>query len=104
MAALAARHRLGLVSNYYLPGPLRRSLERFGIAGRLGAAVVSGEIGWVKPRPEPFREALRLLGADPGECVFVGDNLHADVGGAAALGMRTVHLRESPAEAVSRRL
>jgi putative hydrolase of the HAD superfamily len=92
--SLAERHRLGLVSNYYLPGPLRRSLERFGIAGRLGAAVVSGEVGWVKPRPEPFREALRLLGADPAECVFVGDNLHADVGGASALGMRTVHLRE----------
>ncbi len=92
--ALGERHRLGLVSNYYLPGPLRRSLERFGIARRLGASVVSGEVGWVKPRPEPFREVLRLLGAEPGECVFVGDNLHADVGGASALGMRTVHLRE----------
>jgi putative hydrolase of the HAD superfamily len=92
--ALAGRHRLGLVSNYYLPGPLRRSLDRFGISPRLGAAVVSAEVGWVKPRPEPFLAALRLLGAEPGECVFVGDNLHADVGGAAALGMRTVHVRE----------
>ena len=92
--ALAERHRLGLVSNYYLPAPLRRSLDRFGIAPRLGATVVSAEVGWVKPRPEPFLEALRLLGAPPEECVFVGDNLHADVGGAAALGMRTVHVRE----------
>jgi HAD superfamily hydrolase (TIGR01509 family) len=92
--ALAGRHRLGLVSNYYLPVPLRRSLERFGIAGRLGATVVSGEVGWVKPRPEPFLAALRALGADPRECVFVGDNLHADVGGASALGMLTVHVRE----------
>ena len=92
--ALGGSHRLGLVSNYYLPGPLRRSLDRFGISPRLGAAVVSGEVGWVKPRPEPFLEALRLLGAGPEECIFVGDNLHADVGGAAALGMRTVHVRE----------
>jgi putative hydrolase of the HAD superfamily len=92
--ALAGSHRLGLVSNYYLPGPLRRSLDRFGITPRLGAAVISGEVGWVKPRPEPFLEALRILGAEPGECIFVGDNLDADVGGAAALGMRTVHVRE----------
>jgi putative hydrolase of the HAD superfamily len=92
--ALGEGRRLGLVSNYYLPEPLRHSLRRFGIAERLGAAVVSGDVGWVKPRPEPFLEALRLLGADPGDCVFVGDNLHADVGGASALGMRTVHVRE----------
>jgi FMN phosphatase YigB (HAD superfamily) len=48
----------------------------------------------VKPRPEPFLAALRLLGAAPEECIFVGDNLHADVGGASALGMRTVHVTE----------
>jgi HAD superfamily hydrolase (TIGR01509 family) len=92
--ALGDAHRLGLVSNYYLPGPLRRSLDRFGISGRLDAAVVSAEVGWAKPRPEPFLEVLRLLGAEPRECIFVGDNLHADVGGASALGMRTVHVRE----------
>jgi putative hydrolase of the HAD superfamily len=92
--ALRPRYALGLVSNYYLPGPLRASLERFGIAGRLGAAVVSAEVGWVKPRPEPFLEALRRLGAAPEECAFVGDNLHADVGGARSLGMRTIHTRE----------
>ena len=98
--ALAPRYRLGLVSNYYLPRPLVRSLERFGIRGRLAAAVVSGEVGWVKPRPEPFREALRVLGAGPEECIFVGDNLHADVGGASALGMRTVLTREWLADAL----
>jgi putative hydrolase of the HAD superfamily len=91
---LRGRYGLGLVSNYYLPVPLHRSLERFGIRERLGAAVVSGEVGWVKPRPEPFLAALGALGADPRECIFVGDNLVADVGGAAALGMRTVQVRE----------
>lgn len=92
--ALASRHRLGLVSNYYLAEPLHRSLARLGIRPRLGAAVVSAEVGVVKPRPEPFLAALRALGAEPRECIFVGDNLAADVGGAAALGMRTVHTRE----------
>ncbi len=92
--ALRERFRLAVVSNYFLVRPILRTLEGFGIATRLEAAVVSAEVGWVKPRPEPFREALRRLGARPAECVFVGDNLHADVGGAAALGMRTVLTRE----------
>lgn len=91
---LAARYTLGLLSNWYLPAPLHRSLENFGIRGRLAAAVVSGEIGRVKPHRSAFEALLRPLGADPAECAFVGDNLHADIGGAAALGMRTVHTRE----------
>jgi putative hydrolase of the HAD superfamily len=92
--ALAPRYTLGLLSNWYLPAPLHRSLEIFGIRGRLAAAVVSGEIGRVKPHRSAFEALLGPLGADPGECAFVGDNLHADIEGAAALGMRTVHTRE----------
>jgi putative hydrolase of the HAD superfamily len=92
--ALSARRRLGLVSNFYLPRPLRRSLDRLGIRPRLSAAVISAEVGWVKPRPEPFLAALDALDADPRDCVFVGDNPAADVAGAAALGMRTVLTRE----------
>lgn len=98
--ALAARHRLGLVSNYYLARPLRRSLDRLGIRSRLAAAVVSAEVGWVKPRPEPFLAALAALEAEPARCVFVGDNPAADVAGAAALGMRTVLSREWHAQAL----
>ena len=92
--ALSAGRRLGLVSNYYLARPLRRSLDRLGIRPRLTAAVISAEVGFVKPRPEPFLAALGALEAEPRECVFVGDNPAADVAGAAALGMRTVLTRE----------
>lgn len=88
------RYTLGLLSNWYLPAPLHRSLEAFGIRSRLAAAVVSGEIGRVKPHRSAFEALLRPLGASPGECAFVGDNLHADIEGAAALGMRTIHTRE----------
>jgi len=92
--ALRGRSRLGLVSNYYLPRPIHRSLDLLGIRPRLSAAVVSAEVGFAKPRPEPFLAALEALGAEPRECVFVGDNPAADVAGAAALGMRTVLTRE----------
>ena len=98
---LAGRWTLGLLSNYYLPAPLHRTLEAFGIRRRLAAAVVSAEVGRAKPHPEAFGALLGALGAGARECIFVGDNLHADVSGAAALGMATVHTREWLADALS---
>lgn len=40
-----------------------------------------------KPNPEPFEAALSGLEVTPGETIHVGDNLHADIGGANAMGM-----------------
>jgi len=94
LEALGKRFRLGLLSNYYLPGAIHRSLGVFGIREHLAAAVVSAETGWVKPHRGAFDPVLEALGAAPADCIFIGDNLRADVGGAAALGMRTVHTRE----------
>jgi putative hydrolase of the HAD superfamily len=45
-----------------------------------------------KPRPEIFAEALRRLEIAPEQALHVGDNLDADVAGAAALGIRTAWL------------
>ena len=82
--------RLGLVSNAVdPPWLLHRDLERYGVAERLDAAVFSSEVGWRKPHPAIFECALADLGVEPGRALFVGDSLVNDVGGAAALGMRT---------------
>jgi putative hydrolase of the HAD superfamily len=51
--------------------------------------VISAEIGWAKPRPEAFEEALQRVGADPSDAVYVGDDPNADMAGAAAVGMST---------------
>lgn len=82
--------RLGLVSNALdPPALLHRDLADFGVAERLDAAVFSSEVGWRKPHAAIFERALGLLSADPGRTLMVGDRLHEDVGGAAALGMAT---------------
>lgn len=82
--------RLGLVSNAVdPPWLLHRDLERYGVAERLDVAVFSSETGWRKPHPAIFERALGSLGVEPGRTLFVGDSLVNDVGGAAALGMRT---------------
>lgn len=83
--------RLAIVSNLlHQSGPgARRLLRKVGIGRFFSVTVFSSEHPWAKPRPEPFRFALRALGAGPGESVHVGD-LRYDVEGAARAGMRAI--------------
>jgi putative hydrolase of the HAD superfamily len=83
---------LGLVANTW-PEParlVRRELDELGIAARLDAVVLSGEVGARKPEPAIFERALAELGVEPANALFVGDRLVDDVEGAAAVGMSTV--------------
>ncbi|HEX2110365.1 MAG TPA: HAD family hydrolase [Gaiellaceae bacterium] len=83
--------KLGLVSNAKDPGwLLHDDLARMGLAQRLDVAVFSSEVGKRKPHPLIFETALRRLGVDPAETVFVGDSRYADMLGAKRLGMTTV--------------
>lgn len=63
-------------------------------ASPIGAAavVVSGEIGVHKPKPAIFRYACQLLDAEPGDCLFVGDQLDTDARAATAAGLHGVWL------------
>src|SRR5205807_6124381 len=72
------------------PPLLHRDLERMGVAERLDAAVFSSEVGKRKPHPAIFERALAAVGVEPAHALFVGDQLVADVGGAGAVGMKTV--------------
>jgi HAD superfamily hydrolase (TIGR01493 family) len=53
------------------------------------AIVTSEDARAYKPRPEPFRLALRQLGLEAGEVLHVGDTPASDIVGAAALGIDT---------------
>jgi HAD superfamily hydrolase (TIGR01458 family) len=46
-----------------------------------------------KPSRAYFEAALAEVGAEPAETTMVGDDIDADIGGAKALGMRTVLVR-----------
>ena len=50
-----------------------------------------------KPAPDWIELALRLSGAAPEACVFIGDNDRTDGGAAKAAGVRFVHLRRMTA-------
>jgi putative hydrolase of the HAD superfamily len=91
--------RLGLVSNVaLLPDHMRADLDALGIGELLDASVFSSEVGTRKPDPTIFRTALERTGARPEGSVFVGDRLYDDIGGAQAVGMRTVQTRQFRSE------
>jgi putative hydrolase of the HAD superfamily len=72
---------------------VRRHLERLGLLEPLSAQIFSDEVGIPKPHARIFRAALDALGVKPEETVHVGDLLRNDIGGARALGMRSVRIR-----------
>jgi HAD superfamily hydrolase (TIGR01509 family) len=92
LADLAGRYRLGVVSNFdYSPTALG-ILEDAGVAHLFDAVVVSDAVGWRKPAPVIFAEALRRLEVAPAEALFVGDRADIDIAGAHAVGLRTAWL------------
>jgi phosphoglycolate phosphatase-like HAD superfamily hydrolase len=51
----------------------------------------------MKPNPEPIRNAVAALGADPSACLLVGDSA-SDIEGAQAAGVRSIGYVNNPAK------
>jgi len=75
------------VSNFY--GNVRRVLEEAELAPLLATIVDSGAVGVRKPDPAIFALAVRRLGCEPAEVLYVGDSFEKDIVGAHAAGLRT---------------
>ena len=56
---------------------------------------ISDQIGISKPNPKLYALALRNLGLQPEEAMYVGDNLAHDIAPPQTLGMHTVWARRS---------
>jgi HAD superfamily hydrolase (TIGR01509 family) len=84
--------KTGLVANAWPDPPrvLRADAEALGLAPLLDAMVWAAEAGARKPDPAIFLRACDELGVAPEAALHVGDDLVADVQGAAAVGMTTV--------------
>ncbi|HEY3218300.1 MAG TPA: HAD family hydrolase [Candidatus Limnocylindria bacterium] len=89
LAGLASGQRLALVSNG--AGDVQREkLGRTPFGRYLSPIVISMEVGFGKPDPRIFQNALEILGVDAEDAVMVGDSLARDVAGAHAAGIRAV--------------
>ena len=80
--------RLAIVSNW--DSRLPALLVGLGLARWFGAVAVSHEIGYEKPRPEPFAHALAALGGTPERALHVGDSPELDGDGARAAGIACI--------------
>ena len=85
LTRLKRRYRLGIVSNFY--GNLPGILSTEGLSDLFGVVADSTLLGHAKPAPEIFLFAAGKLGAEPGECLMVGDSIPRDMKGAEGLGM-----------------
>lgn len=92
LGALRSRKTLGLVSNFEHPPHIYLLLSRLGLARLFDTVVVSGDVGVEKPDPRIFELALRQVGLEPRETVYVGDTAE-DVQGALAAGMCPILIR-----------
>lgn len=90
---LKKKYRLGLVSNFAYPPAIRQALRKFHLSNFFEVVVISGDIGWRKPSPKIFENALEALNMHASEVVFVGDAPFHDIAGARHVGMKTVLLR-----------
>ena len=94
IAAIGSRFRLGIISDTgFASGRAQDALlERDGLRSCFEVTVYSVDIGHAKPRPEPFRAALAVLGLEPSSVLHIGDNERTDVRGALDVGMRAVRV------------
>jgi len=97
LTRLAARYRLGIVSNFY--GNLAAICAEAGLSPLLGVVADSTVVGAGKPDARIFRHALDALGVAAAAATFVGDSRPRDMEGARALGMRHVWLVDAAAPA-----
>jgi 2-haloacid dehalogenase len=83
LAALSARVPLAVATNS------SNRLVEFAVAAtsaRFAAVVTAETAGYYKPRSEPYRHVLDLLGTNPARTLFVAGSA-ADVPGASGVGM-----------------
>jgi len=80
---------IGLVSNSPLEF-VRRSLEIVGFEDRFDAVVSAHEVAAPKPAPDPYLEACRRLGVEPGPDVVALEDSPTGVAAARAAGLTVI--------------
>jgi putative hydrolase of the HAD superfamily len=89
LAALRGDFRTAILTNG--SSDMQHTKMRWaGLDGAVDYTLVSEEFGPAKPDPSIFAYAAQQLGAPPAQCLMVGNNLEADIGGAKAAGMGAV--------------
>lgn len=73
-------------------------LEALGVSSYIDWIVTSEEAGAEKPAERFFALCAEKAGADPSQCIFIGDSLEKDVEGALKNGFKGVWYHKNPTE------
>jgi putative hydrolase of the HAD superfamily len=95
-AIRASGYPIGLVSN--ATADTSEAWPGTSLAARFDAVMFSCEVGAAKPDPRIYLAATAALGAEPAECLYVGDGADGELAAATALGMtacRTIQHTDS---------
>jgi putative hydrolase of the HAD superfamily len=90
--------KLGVISNGNVERQ-RAKLHRSGILDRFDVIVISAEYGFAKPDARIFAKACELAGDAPEGSIHIGDNLSADIAGAAGAGLTPYWVNRTNASA-----
>lgn len=85
---IAKSYHIGVISN--ADGKIDAVLRRCNISDCFLCITDSGLVGYEKPHPEIFVQALKTLNAAPEESLYVGDVYSVDYLGATGAGMEAV--------------
>lgn len=83
-------YNLGIISNF--DSRVYDVMERLEIYEFFDTFVISSEAGHAKPAHGIYSLALEKMGAEPHECIHIGDDLQNDFHGPRALGIKTLLL------------
>jgi HAD superfamily hydrolase (TIGR01509 family) len=90
LGEIGKRYRIAVISN--ADGKISDVLQKCGIAHYFHTITDSGIVGFEKPRPEIFHQALKSMNAAPEESLYVGDVYCVDYLGATGVGMHAILL------------
>jgi HAD superfamily hydrolase (TIGR01509 family) len=85
---IGKRYQIAVISN--ADGGIEDVLRRCRIADCFRTITDSGLVGYEKPHPEIFRQALKSMNAAPEESLYVGDVYSVDYLGATGAGMQAL--------------
>lgn len=88
--------RMGIIANTAWPGfCMDRAFAGVGLLSFFDVRVYSGDLGISKPDPAIFRHAEKLAGLKGKRVLYVGNDLDADVRGAAGVGWKSAFRRQN---------
>lgn len=86
-------YKIGLITNAMIPMWMRDvELRHYQLLDYFDVRLSSGDVGYIKPHPAIYLEALKQLDTSPAQAIFVGDRPAYDIAGANNAGMISVWL------------